>query len=172
MSRFEDNPVATRYMADSIARMGAEDRSWLGSFALPLDALVIVQADLMLQVDGRVHGRSELGREARTLLIARYVRMVNRKGIGDAVGQCTVPFYAEVLVIWSRHVQSDAELALVRRVRKKMLGLDEAMSRLETVLGFPEGLPYFEADIWERALIDACLVDGIDPSLAVELSGV
>ena len=134
------------------------DRSGLGSFAIPDDALIAFQASERLRRDKSANFR--LGNEMdKRIWQLGYGRFDTSKKHLRAI--------AEVYLWWSLH---DPEMsAYISRRCSNLPYLSDMLDRLLRVYENPEHLPYYEAGVWDDVLISQFIGNGVDASLALEM---
>jgi len=152
----ETNFMYANLLGLSDAWVAGIDRKSLGSLAVSADILAVADAVKragMNEIKGKLEER--LQRKLRGMLADIYVT-------GDFDIDARV--HAELL-LWQEKTRG---YGYKQRWRMKPEELDLVL-RLETVLARPEVLPYFESGVYDIGLIDRCLTDGVDPSMAVTI---
>ena len=138
------------------------DRSFLGLMAIDVDLLGAMKARVTMEIET----------ERKDSDGWHYVDKKLRKAIymaGDETARMN-DFYAEVY-FWMllENVQRDIEhIEYERRFNSQT---NARIGVLFSAKKHPEYVTYYEAGIWDEAFIIRCLAEGIDASMALELTG-
>lgn len=142
------------------------DRSGLGSFAVDAGVLAAASAHMRGM---RLYGTT---RDAATVagLLFKEITDATYAVAGDGAFGYGQRAKSEAVLWWSMGTKDSTSRDCMSVALNTEPFVASEVARLRLVLDYPDFHDYFTAGIWNLDLIERCIAEDIDPSLAADLS--